>query len=328
MDNRLQYAPCGYVSITHEGTIMDVNQTFLDRMGYEQVDLVHKHFESIMSTANKLIFHSYFYPFINLHGHVEELFINLKDSKGQSVAYLLNGRRLEQEGVEIIDCILVPMGKRIDYELELRSTKKQVEQAYWEKEQALARLEQIHLEIEQKQAELIEMNAILVELSFTDKLTGLKNRRFFQEKLEEYFTRYSQSGESFSLCIIDIDHFKKVNDTYGHQTGDYVLEKLASILKLSARQEDITARYGGEEFILLLPSTGISDARVIAENLRQSIACSTWEMGQITVSIGIATISKADSDITLLQKADQALYASKEQGRNRVTHSIDLNILS
>lgn len=325
MDDRLRFAPCGYVSINHEGIITDVNQTFLDRMGYKQVDLVHKHFESIMSTANKLIFHSYFYPFINLNGQVEELFINLKDSEGSAIPYLLNGRRFESEGVEIIDCILVPMGKRIDYELELRSAKKQIEVAYWEKDQALAELKRIHLEIEQKQAELLEMNAVLVELSNTDKLTGLKNRRFLQEKLEEQIAGYGRDQAVFSLCIIDIDHFKKVNDTYGHQTGDYVLEKLASILKMQSREEDIAARYGGEEFILLLPNADIPDSKTIAENLRQSIAYSTWEMGQITVSIGIATFIPTDSETTLLQKADQALYASKEQGRNRVTHSIDLN---
>lgn len=116
-----------------------------------------------------------------------------------------------------------------------------------------------------------------------------------------------------------------MNDTYGHQTGDYVLEKLASILKLQSREEDIAARYGGEEFVLLLPNTDISQSKIIAENLRQSIAYSTWEMGQITVSMGIATFIPTDSETTLLQKADQALYASKEQGRNRVTHSIDLN---
>ncbi len=325
MDDRLRYAPCGYVSITHEGIIKDVNQTFLDRMGYKQVDLVHKHFESIMSTANKLIFHSYFYPFINLNGQVEELFINLKDSEGKAVPYLLNGRRFESEGIEIIDCVLVQMGKRIDYELELRSAKKQIEVAYWEKDQALAELRRIHLEIEQKQAELLEMNAVLVELSNTDKLTGLKNRRFLQEKLEEQIVGYGRDQAPFSLFIIDIDHFKKVNDTYGHQTGDYVLEKMASILKLQSRKEDIAARYGGEEFVLLLPHTDISESKTIAENLRQSIAYSTWEMGQITVSIGVATFIPTDSETTLLQKADQALYVSKEQGRNRVTHSIDLN---
>jgi diguanylate cyclase len=242
----------------------DVNQTFLDRMGYKQVDLVHKHFESIMSTANKLIFHSYFYPFINLNGQVGELFINLKDSEGKAVPYLLNGRRFECEGVEIIDCILVQMGKRIDYEL---SAKKQIEVAYWEKDQALAELKRIHLEIEQKQTELLEMNAVLVELSNTDKLTGLKNRRFLQEKLEEKIVGYGQVQAAFSLCIIDIDHFKKVNDTYGHQTGDYVLEKLASILKLQSRKEDITARYGGEEFVLIkrsmpLKNRGETESRI------------------------------------------------------------------
>jgi diguanylate cyclase len=325
MDDRLNYAPCGYVSITHEGMITEVNQTFLDRMGYTQVDLVHKHFESIMSTANKLMFHSYFYPFINLHGHVEELFINLKDSKGQAIPYLLNGRRFVSEDVEIIDCILVEMGKRIDYELELRSAKKQIEEAYWKKNQALAELKQIHLEIEQKQAELMEMNAVLVELSFTDKLTGLKNRRYLQEKLEEQIAEYHRERVPFSLCILDIDHFKKVNDTYGHQTGDYVLEKLASTLKSQSRKEDIVARYGGEEFILLLPNIDTSESRSIAENLRRFIASSTWEIGRITVSIGIATFTSNDTDVTLLEKADQALYASKEQGRNRVTHIIDLS---
>lgn len=169
------------------------------------------------------------------------------------------------------------------------------------------------------------MNAVLVELSTTDKLTGLKNRRFLQEKLEEQIAAYQRDQAPFSLCILDIDHFKNVNDTYGHQMGDYLLEKLASILKSQSRKEDIVARYGGEEFILLLPNTDSSDATAIADNLRQFIASSTWEIGSITVSIGIATFEATDTDITLLEKADQALYVSKEQGRNRVTHIMDLS---
>lgn len=324
MDVRLQYAPCGYISITHEGIIMDVNQTFLDKMGYQKADLVQKHFESIMSTANKLIFHSYFYPFINLNGQVEELFLSLMDSSGQSVPYLLNGKKLEIEGVEVIDCILMQMGKRIDYEKELRSAKKQMEEAYWEKDQALEKLKQIHMEIEQRQAELIEMNALLVELSTTDKLTGLKNRRFFQEKLEEQIDLYQGMGQLFSLLIVDIDHFKKINDTYGHQTGDQVLEKLAAILKAHARKEDIAARYGGEEFVLILPNADAAESQALAENLRGIIVHSHWEVGSLTVSIGIATVTENDSDATLIKNADQALYASKENGRNRVTHSMEL----
>ncbi|GAA3410598.1 diguanylate cyclase [Paenibacillus hodogayensis] len=324
MDPRLNEAPCGYVSITHEGLIMDVNQTFLDKMGYARSDLVNQHVEAMMSTANKLIFHSYFYPFINLNGQVEELFIGLKNSSGQSIPYLLNGRRFDHEGVEVIDCILMQMGKRIDYEQELRSAKKQTEEAYREKEQAFAKLEHIHKEIEKKQAELIEMNALLVELSTTDKLTGLKNRRFFQEKLTELIDGYSRTRQPFSLLIVDIDHFKRINDTFGHQTGDDVLEKLASILKAHSRQDDIAARYGGEEFVIILPNTDGPESRRIAEHLRTIIADTAWQTGTVTASVGAATFTPEDSAATLLEKADRALYVSKETGRNRVTHAMDL----
>ncbi|WP_422658831.1 sensor domain-containing diguanylate cyclase [Paenibacillus sp. EC2-1] len=325
MDDRLKYAPCGYISITPTGIVTDVNDTFLEWMGYEEEDLVQKHFESIMSTANKLIFHSYFYPYIHLNGHVEELFLSLRDSQGQSIPFILNGRRFEIDGIEMIDCILVQMGKRIDYELELRTAKKQIEAAYWEKNQALAKLEQIHKEIEQKQAELMEYNAILVELSVTDKLTGLKNRRYFQEKLEELIVRYSENEQPFSVLIIDIDHFKKVNDTWGHQAGDLVLKQLADTLIRHSLREDTVARLGGEEFVLLLPDADAAASKLRAEALRVAVLQTPWELVTITVSIGVATMTSEDSDVTLLEKADQALYASKENGRNRVTHSLDLN---
>ena len=260
MQERLKYAPCGFISISHEGYITEVNQTFLDWMGYKEADLLNKHFEVLLSVANKLIFHSYFYPNINLNRNVEELFIKFKDRDGNSVPFLLNGRRFYDNGVEIIDLILVKMKKRIDYEEELRAAKKQLEEAYWQKDQALSKLEQLHKEIEEKQAKLLEINESLVELSNTDKLTGLNNRRVFQEKLEEQIEIYHQNGSSFSLFLIDIDHFKKVNDTYGHQTGDVVLEKLANILKTHARSKDIVARYGGEEFVVILPDTDVDES--------------------------------------------------------------------
>ena len=320
MDNRLNNAPCGYMSITHEGMIAEVNQTFLEWMGYEPGALVTKHVEYLMSTANKLIFHSYFYPTINLNGHVEELFISFKDSNGLSVPYLLNARRFDRNGVEVIDCILVQMKKRIDYELELRSAKKQMEAAYLEKEQALTKLEQLHLEIEKKQSELLNINAALVELSITDKLTGLYNRRFFQDKLEEQIALYRETGKVFSLFILDIDCFKKVNDTFGHQVGDNVLVQLANILKTGARKEDIVARYGGEEFVIILPAADVDESMVIAEYIRHTVEDAQWETGGITISIGIATFSAEDSDATILKNADRSLYASKENGRNRVTH--------
>ena len=324
MEKRLNYAPCGFLSINHEGIITDINQTFLQWMGYKQADLINKHIEILMSTPNKLIFHSYFYPSINLNNHIDELFISLKHHDGLSIPFLLNAKLFTEDKLEYIDCILVKMKKRIDYELELRSTKKQMEAAYTEKKQALAKLEQIHLEIEQKQAELLSMNATLIELSETDKLTGLKNRRYFQEKLEEQLSNNEKSASPFSLFILDIDHFKKVNDTFGHQVGDEVLAQLAQLLKNQARSLDIVARYGGEEFVVILPETDQNEAKAIAEQLRQAVEQAKWQTGRITVSVGIATAIKTDNETTILQRADKALYASKENGRNHVTHSIDL----
>ncbi|GGH30803.1 hypothetical protein GCM10008013_34120 [Paenibacillus segetis] len=303
---------------------MDVNHTFLDIMGYSREDLVQQHFESIMSTANKLIFHTYFYPFINLNGHVEEMFISLRDRKGLAIPFLLNGRRFEKEGVEIIDCILMQMGKRIDYEVEIRTAKRQIEEAYWEKDQALEELQQLHAEIEQKQQELMDLNADLLKLSVTDKLTGLNNRRFFEDKLAEQIALYGKIQQPFSLYIIDIDHFKKVNDTWGHPIGDLVLVRLAEILQSHVRSEDMVARLGGEEFVLILPNLDAAESKRRAEDLRLAVERATWETGDITVSIGIATYSPMDSDASILKKADLALYASKENGRNRITHIMDL----
>ncbi|MFF3099745.1 sensor domain-containing diguanylate cyclase [Viridibacillus arvi] len=321
MEVRLKEAPCGFISFDHNGYINEVNNTFLEWMGYKQENLVGKHIESFLTMANKLIFHSYFYPNINLHGYVEELFINFTNLTGESIPYLMNARRFRQDSNEVIDCSLVQMKKRIDYELELRTTKKQMEEAYLEKNRALAKLEQIYLEIEKKQIELMEINSDLVKISNTDKLTGISNRRFFQNKLEEQIVIYRTEEMTFSLLIIDIDHFKKVNDTYGHQIGDIVLSKLANILKIQVRKNDIVARFGGEEFTIILPDTNVEEAILIAQKLNRTIEEAEWtETGNLTVSIGLATFSENDTEDSFVKKADQALYVSKENGRNRATH--------
>ena len=292
-------------------------------MGYSEQHLLNQHIEELMSVANKLIFHSYFYPFINLHGHVEELIISLKNSEGTAIACLINGKRLVVEGVEVFDLIIVQMGQRMNYEQELRTAKKQIEEAYWQKDRALEEITKLNLEIEQKQEELIMINESLIELSVTDKLTGLKNRRYLQEKLEDQMINFSINATPFSLCMIDIDHFKHVNDTFGHQVGDEVLEQVAYILRKFAKTEDVCARYGGEEFVLLLSATDVVQSKVKTEQLRRSIEEATWVTGRLTVSIGISTFYVDETSAGLLKKADQALYMSKENGRNRVTHFVD-----
>jgi two-component system, cell cycle response regulator len=171
---------------------------------------------------------------------------------------------------------------------------------------------------------LTESNNLLTELSNTDPLTGLYNRRYLMEFLEIEVTRAERTIENLSLLMLDIDHFKKVNDIYGHQSGDAVLKAVADVAKGNLRNYDIAARYGGEEFVVVLPNTPLSEASLVAERLRESVQALSFPAPldglTTTVSIGVATFpsTQVDSIETLLEKADDALYRAKHAGRNKV----------
>lgn len=164
----------------------------------------------------------------------------------------------------------------------------------------------------------------IIKASFNDHLTGISNRRAFFEVAGIEFERCKKRPRPLSLLSIDADHFKKVNDTFGHATGDEVLKHLAKILQDCVREMDLVARLGGEEFSALLPSTDMQGAIKIAERIRSSIAESLLEVNgqkiRYTVSIGVSTVNENVTGIDMLLKiADEALYASKHGGRNRVT---------
>jgi diguanylate cyclase (GGDEF)-like protein/PAS domain S-box-containing protein len=181
--------------------------------------------------------------------------------------------------------------------------------------------------IQETNAMLESANARLRAMVTLDSLTGLKNRRAFQEFLDAEFARRARHGgdEPFSLVLLDIDHFKPYNDTYGHPAGDEVLEQVGRILKENARTSDLVARYGGEEFAIIMPNTDYDGALVGAERFRASIAAAPWPSRAITASFGAATITvEAVDSADLVLKADRALYVSKSLGRNRVTHFADL----
>ncbi|HEY9791682.1 MAG TPA: sensor domain-containing diguanylate cyclase [Candidatus Obscuribacterales bacterium] len=154
----------------------------------------------------------------------------------------------------------------------------------------------------------------------TDGLTGIANRRHFNETLEKEFVRAKRYGNELSLVLVDMDYLKKVNDTYGHPAGDAAIRAIGSALSSSCRSVDLAARYGGEEFCLLLPDTGMSDAMNLAERVRRKIEQTHVEgPTTITASIGVATFpSHCTEPGGLLEAADQALYAAKQGGRNRV----------
>ncbi|MFN3480244.1 MAG: diguanylate cyclase [Thermodesulfovibrionales bacterium] len=160
------------------------------------------------------------------------------------------------------------------------------------------------------------------KMAITDGLTGLYNHRHFQERVSSEFSRLSRLSTSLSLLLIDIDHFKKINDTYGHPAGDEVLRGVAGVIRDTIRSIDIPARYGGEEFAVLLPDTNIDGAIRMAERLRSSILNRRFSFNEkeiaVTVSTGIATSPyDAKTKEELIERADEALYRAKQSGRNR-----------
>jgi len=320
MDPRLNNAPCGYFSITTTGIIDTANQTFLDMLLYDKEALVGQHIETVMTVTNKLFFHTYFYPYIQLYGHVNEMYFSFRTSDQQEMPVLLNGIRHERDGESFIDCVVVEMRKRIEHEKDILQTKTKLEQLYQATNEANKKLELLHAEYETKQQVLTSLNEQLEALAATDPLTGLKNRRFFQANLLAKIALYQQTSLPFSVFMVDIDHFKKINDTYGHPIGDLVLTRLAQPLLSITPEDAIVARFGGEEFVILLPNTDEKSGFAAAQSYCAQTAAASWGEYNITVSVGVAAISPVDTDATVLEKADQALYASKANGRNRATH--------
>ena len=165
-------------------------------------------------------------------------------------------------------------------------------------------------------------------LATTDELTGLYNRRYFMDKLAEQKALSERNGTDFVVFYCDLDHFKHINDTFGHHTGDIVLQKFAEILKASMREIDYAARFGGEEFVCLLVDTDIANARKVTERIRKSLA--DFNFNDIapslhaTVSIGICNFKQYNTIQETLMSADNRMYRAKHLGRNRVIFSDEL----
>jgi diguanylate cyclase (GGDEF)-like protein len=189
---------------------------------------------------------------------------------------------------------------------------------------SLLRIKKLQSELAAREKELADMNNRLREISMTDGLTGVENRRSLEERLHDMWQHSLRLHEPIALVMCDIDKFKSVNDTYGHQAGDSVLKEFAQLLKNEAREIDRVGRYGGEEFLLILPGTVLDAAVTFAERLREKVATHTFSYtgGTLcrTMSCGVAASPhpRVKDQEGLLRAADDALYVAKETGRNRV----------
>ncbi|PLX67053.1 MAG: diguanylate cyclase response regulator [Denitrovibrio sp.] len=180
--------------------------------------------------------------------------------------------------------------------------------------------------LEEKNRELTDAYDKIEYLALTDTLTGVANRRHISNLMGKEVSRCRRNGGTFSMLMCDIDFFKKVNDTYGHDTGDYVLKRVTELIQGRLRGQDVLSRWGGEEFLVMLPETAIDDAVVAAEKLRTTIEATEMEFGEhrfsITLTIGVATYEKELGIEKSIKKADDALYQGKQTGRNKVVQAV------
>ncbi|MBV6458793.1 MAG: hypothetical protein HONBIEJF_01931 [Fimbriimonadaceae bacterium] len=185
----------------------------------------------------------------------------------------------------------------------------------------MTQLSEARLMLEEQQFELHAKNLELERLATTDGLTGLLNRRALMERLRHAIALSDRHGQDISILMMDVDHFKAYNDSFGHPAGDEVLRRVAEVIRQSSRTTDVSGRYGGEEFVLVLPETGVEGGLMLAERIRTSIETHDWPNRPITASIGVCTRHEGENDEALLTRVDEALYESKRAGRNRVSVS-------
>ncbi len=216
------------------------------------------------------------------------------------------GRRVDGEIVELVGTAL-DITQRKQAELTLENTRRMYQE----------RLEQ---QVAERTAELIDANAALKRLARTDALTGLPNRIVADERLHLEFMRLKRTGSPYAVLFMDIDHFKQINDTHGHETGDRALQRLGAVLQKWIRETDLVARFGGEEFLVILADTHPDAAMVIAEKIRQAVTQEEFPVvGQLSISIGISMARAEDwHEGVAVRRADQALYEAKAAGRNTV----------
>ncbi len=226
---------------------------------------------------------------------------------------------------EVMDLFSIDPGDMKPFSLIIQEANEELQRLNLSYEQVVLELKQAKRNAETLAVGLKEANDKLRELAIRDELTGLYNHRYFQDQLENEITRAARYKHPVSLLLLDLDFFKKVNDTYGHPAGDHVLRETGSTLNKLVRQSDTVARYGGEEFAIILPETATTSAKVLAQRVRRGIEQLRIKFEKqtipITVSIGLACTDMTDATMSrteIISKSDQALYRAKHEGRNRV----------
>lgn len=251
-------------------------------------------------------------------GEIDDVMTVLSDALGMTGAYdtSLSGATEQLSSAKSREQIKTIVEALLRSTAEMRETNKALEDRLTLSKNEISNLQQ-------------SLEAIRAE-TLTDPLTGLGNRKYFDRMIDMAVQGALASGDPLSLLLLDIDHFKSFNDSYGHLTGDQVLRLVGMSLKQTIKGQDITARYGGEEFAVVLPNTALRQALTVADHIRRAVMAkelkkkSTGEiLGRVTISVGVAMLTQEDDTDALIERADACLYAAKRNGRNRVICEAD-----
>lgn len=314
-----QLLPCGVCVLDTKNNIVEVNDILLSWLGAAEQDTWGKNITALLPAASKLLYLGNILPMLQTQAMVVEQYISLNTAQGKSLPVLFNAHKKVVASQILYVFTFIKMQRRNLIEEQLVFERRQALEAKNEKERLYTELKYSQAKLIANQKELIDLNKSLEVLSITDVLTGTSNRRFYDQQVMSFLRQFYRSSQKFSLILVDIDYFKIINDTYGHDVGDILLRTATQELRKNLREIDILARIGGDEFAILLPDSGVGMAKIVAERHRKAILNINLKSIDITASFGIAEVQLGDTEKSLYSNADKALYQSKDNGRNCVT---------
>lgn len=316
----LEDLPCGGLYTTEMGRILGANSEFCRLSGWTLEDLDNQQLDKVLSGGAKIFCQTHLWPLLIKDGRIQEVYFHLQHREGRRIQTYCNARVVEREESKRFLWLFFAADERSQFEAELIALRRSAEESAEQLQDAHERLRILNAQLQEQVSLTAQQNHDLEQQALTDSLTQLGNRRSLQSCAVKLL-----SAKRYSVLMIDTDHFKQVNDKYGHAKGDDVLKDIAACLQKSARQNDTVVRYGGEEFAVVLPNSGAEQALVVADRIHTSIAeCKPGGLS-VTVSIGVSTSEQGNDDLyVMLKAADEALYQAKAEGRNRtVAHRAD-----
>lgn len=272
---------------TDERVITYTNRYMQDELGVV-AEMIGQPLASIFSKASKIIFDTYVLPMLIHEGRCVEIIMDLQQTAGRKIPVSVNAHLGDDDTI------------------------------YWTLSVA-DKQKNLHRKLLETRDQLENKARLLQQQSITDELTGLINRRELKRQAISLMAQSERANWPISLIMLDIDYFKRINDSLGHDAGDETLVELSRLLKKVARGSDVVARFGGEEFIILMPDTDVAAATVFTERLHQAVKQTKIHGNTLTVSVGIATADSAQKKPdfhTFTKQADEAMYQAKSQGRN------------